>query len=45
MAAVSEAPVLPSGQYSGQSVDAVWAADPQYVWFLSQRNLTHVQLL
>ena len=45
MAAASEAPVLASGQHSGQSVDAVWAADPQYVWFLSQRNLTHVQLL
>ena len=45
MSAASEAPVLPSGQHSGQSVDAVWAADPQYVWFLSQRNLTHVQIL
>ena len=45
MSAASEAPVLPSGQHSGQSVDAVWASDPQYVWFLSQRNFTHVQLL
>jgi hypothetical protein len=49
MAAASEPPPLPqcvpSGKYSGQSVEAVWAVDPQYVWFLSQRNLTHVQLL
>jgi len=45
MAGAWKAPVLLSGQYSGQSVDAVWAADPQYVWFLSQRNLTHVQIL
>jgi hypothetical protein len=26
-------------------VDAVWAEDPQYVWFLSGRGLTQVQLL
>jgi hypothetical protein len=49
MAAASEpqAPpqCIPSGKHSGQSVDTVWAVDPQYVWFLSQRNLTHVQLL
>jgi hypothetical protein len=37
--------VLPSGQHRGKTVDAVWAEDPQYVWFLSQRGLTHVQLL
>ena len=41
----AEEAVIPSGQHHGKTVDAVWAADPQYVWFLSQRNLTHVQLL
>jgi hypothetical protein len=40
-----EADVLQSGQHRGKTVDAVWAEDPQYVWFLSQRGLTHVQLL
>jgi hypothetical protein len=39
------ADVIPSGQHRGKTVDAVWAEDPQYVWFLSQRNLTHVQVL
>jgi hypothetical protein len=37
--------IIPSGQHRGKSVDAVWAEDRQYVWFLSQRGLTHVQLL
>jgi hypothetical protein len=41
----AEQAVLPSGQHRGKTVDAVWAEDPQYVWFLSQRGLTHVQLL
>jgi hypothetical protein len=39
------AAVIPSGQHRGKTVDAVWAEDPQYVWFLSQRGLPHVQLL
>ena len=43
--AAAEQGVIPSGQHRGKTVDAVWAEDPQYVWFLSQRNLTHVQLL
>jgi hypothetical protein len=38
-------PIIPSGQHRGKTVDAVWAEDPQYVWFLSQLGLTHVQLL
>jgi hypothetical protein len=38
-------PIIPSGQHGGKTVDAVWAEDPQYVWFLSGRGLTHVQLL
>ncbi len=38
-------PIIPSGQHRGKTVDAVWAEDPQYVWFLSQRGLTHVQVL
>jgi hypothetical protein len=41
----AEQGVIPSGQHRGKTVDAVWAEDPQYVWFLSQRGLTHVQLL
>jgi len=36
----AEQGVLPSGQHRGKTVDAVWAEDPQYVWFLSQRSLT-----
>jgi hypothetical protein len=39
------ADVIPHGQHRGKSVDAIWAEDPQYVWFLSQRGLTNVQLL
>jgi hypothetical protein len=34
--------MMPTGQHSCKTVDAVWA---EYVWFLSQRGLTHVQLL
>jgi hypothetical protein len=41
----AEEAVIPSGQHCGKSVDTVWTEDPQYVWFLSQRGLTHVQLL
>jgi hypothetical protein len=41
----AEQGVIPSGQHRGKTVDAVWAEDPQYVWFLSQRGLTHVQVL
>jgi len=41
----TEQGVIPSGQHRGKTVDAVWAEDPQYVWFLSQRGLTHVQRL
>ena len=37
--------MIPSGQHRCKTVDAVWAEDPQYVWFLSQRGLTHVQKL
>jgi hypothetical protein len=36
---------LPTGKHSCRSVDEVLQVDPQYVWFLSQRNLTHVHLL
>jgi hypothetical protein len=45
MADVFEPHTLPTGKYSGKSVDEVMQVDQQYVWFLSQRNLTHVQLL
>jgi hypothetical protein len=31
-------PIIPSGQHRGKTVDAVWAEDPQYVWFLSGRG-------
>jgi len=41
----AEQSVLPSGKHMGKTLDTVWAEDPQYVWFLSQRGLTHVQLL
>ena len=41
----TEPGVIPSGQHRGKTVDAVWAEDPQYVWFLSQRSLNHVQCL
>ena len=36
---------IPTGKYSGQTVDDVWQVDQQYVWFLSQRSLNHVQCL
>jgi hypothetical protein len=36
---------LPSGMHMGKTVDAVWAEDAQYVWFLSQRGLTFAQQL
>jgi hypothetical protein len=45
MANVFEPHTLQTGKYSGKSVDEVMQVDQQYVWFLSQRNLTHVQLL
>jgi hypothetical protein len=41
----AEQGVLPSGQHRGKTVDAVWVEDRQYVWFLSGRGLTQVQLL
>ena len=34
---------IPTGKYSGQTVDDIWQVDQQYVWFLSQRSLNHVQ--
>jgi len=40
----TEQGVLPSGKYSGKTVDTVWAEDPKYVWFLSQRKLTPKEL-
>jgi hypothetical protein len=36
---------MPTGKYSGQTVDDIWQVDQQYVWFLSQRSLNHVQCL
>ncbi len=37
--------MIPTGKYSGQTVDNVWQVDQQYVWFLSQRSLNFVQCL
>jgi len=42
---MSEVPTIPSGLHMGKTVDAVWAEDAQYVWFLSQRHLTLAQQL
>ena len=36
---------LSEGKYTGKTVDEIMQTDQPYVWFLSQRNLTHVQLL
>jgi len=35
---------LSEGKYTGKTVDEIMQTDQPYVWFLSQRNLTHVQL-
>ena len=45
MDAVDDILKLSKGKYSGKTVDEIMKIDPQYVWFLSQRNLTLVQVL
>ena len=34
----TEQGVIPSGQHRGKTVDAVWAEDPQYVWFMNDHH-------
>ena len=36
---------LSEGKHTGKTVDEIMQTDEPYVWFLSQRNLTYVQLL
>ena len=45
MDAVPDTLKLSEGKYAGKTVDEIWQTDPAYVWFLSQRSLTLVQLL
>jgi hypothetical protein len=45
MDAIHDTQKLSEGKYTGKTVDEIMQIDPQYVWFLSQRNLTLVQLL
>ena len=37
--------VMPEGKYTGKRLQEIWSDDPQYVWFLSQRQLTLVEKL
>ena len=45
MDAVHQTLKLSEGKFTGKTVDEIMQIDPTYVWFLSQRHLTHVQLL
>jgi hypothetical protein len=45
MDAVHDTLKLSEGKYTGKTVDEIMQTDEPYVWFLSQRNLTYVQLL
>jgi hypothetical protein len=36
---------LSQGKFTGKTVDEIMVLDPTYVWFLSQRHLTHVEML
>ena len=35
--------IMPEGKHEGKNLQQIWDEDPNYVVFLSQKNLTYIQ--